>query len=179
MQSTPDTAAIRNCAPKFPAVTVFRFSATKCGGEQWHCVFCHRHSVLHPTHHVLSTFQSQFSRVPSGASSFNFQYLPFPYNRPIVAYVIFLVFLSFLSVPQAFLPERARTQLPINPIHPSLHLSFNNMFQKSVPTQYLTTPLCLPSFLPSFRSLHAVYSFLCFFTLLHFSHHLLQHHIHI
>jgi hypothetical protein len=54
-----------------------------------------------------------------------FGILSFPYGYPVAAYAFFLVFLSLLTV---------------------LPFSFNNVFQKAVPTQNVTNPINLPSF---------------------------------
>ena len=84
-------------------------------------------------------------KVRSSASSFNFQYPPFPQSHLVAV-------LTSSSSPSPH-------------FYPSFYLSFNNAFQKTVPTQDVTKPVSL-----FFSWLNAEYSCLRLSVMLHFSH---------
>ena len=58
--------------------------------------------------------------------------------------VQFTVISLFLKVIQQLLTSSSSSSLTF---YPSLYFSFNNLFQKAIPTQYVTNPVSLPSFL--------------------------------
>ena len=70
--------------------------------------------------HPLPLPKWVFQTVWSSVSSFNFQYLLFSLRSSGSGLLLYLIFPS--------------------------HLSFNNMFQRAVPTQDVTNPVSLPSF---------------------------------
>jgi hypothetical protein len=99
----------------------------------------------------MSTTSSKTSSPQSAIYCFHLSVsgtICFPEGHPVAAYLFFLIFPSHVSC--------------------LFFLLFNNVFQKAVPTQYMTIPMNLPSFYCLYdipRSLHCMQHFFISYTI--------------